>query len=232
MEQTRLLGPKAGSLKYDILTAIGVYGLHSTPTVQTSMMRLTAIITARYNWRLDEITVGHDELARLWAVNSRTVKREMKRLTSAGVLICLRPGVRGRVGAYRLNYRRIYELSREVWAEIGSDFEDRMVELSGERNVVKVDFQPKIVAAQPEIARQGTWGAVRQLLKAQDTAMFESWFAKLVQEKLDDEAIVLRAPNSFVARYIETHLAKQLADAVNQGMPCQKPRKIVIMAET
>ncbi|WP_432816563.1 hypothetical protein [Sulfitobacter sp. JB4-11] len=166
MEQVKRVGPRAGALKYDLLTALTVTGLHGTPTEQTSLMRLCALITARYNWRIEEVSVGHAELARLWAVNDRTVKREMKRLMQMGVLTCIRPGVRGRVGAYRLNYRRIYEMSRPHWIMVGPDFEDRMIEVSGERTVVRVDFQqPK--PAVPHLVSdtgQGTWGAVRRMV--------------------------------------------------------------------
>ena len=98
MEQIKRIGPKAGSLKYDLLTALSVAGLHGSPTEQTSLMRLNALITARYNWRLEEVSVGQVELARLWSINERTVKREMKRLIGMGILSCIRPGVRGRVG--------------------------------------------------------------------------------------------------------------------------------------
>ena len=72
MEQIKRIGPKAGSLKYDLLTALSVAGLHGSPTEQTSLMRLNALITARYNWRLEEVSVGQVELARLWSVNERT----------------------------------------------------------------------------------------------------------------------------------------------------------------
>ncbi len=96
MEPKRLTGPEAGSLKYDILTALTLLGLHGTATEQTSMMRLIALITARYNWRANELTVGQRDIARMWAVNERTVKREMKRLTDAQILVCKRSGVRGR----------------------------------------------------------------------------------------------------------------------------------------
>jgi len=84
LELRKLTGPQAGSLKYDLLTALSVVGLHGSPTLQCSMLRLSAMVTARYNWRLDEISIGQAELARIWGVNERTVKREMKRLTGQG----------------------------------------------------------------------------------------------------------------------------------------------------
>jgi hypothetical protein len=93
LEQIKRSRLYTGALKYDLLTALNIMGLHGTPTEQTSLTRLMVLITARYNWRVEEVSIGHIEMARLWAVNDRTVKREMKRLLQMGVLICIRPGV-------------------------------------------------------------------------------------------------------------------------------------------
>jgi hypothetical protein len=233
VEQIKRVGPKAGALKYDVLTALAITGLHGTPTEQTSLMRLCLLVTARYNWRLEEVSVGHDELARLWAVNARTVKREMKRLMNMGMVQCVRPGVRGRVGAYRLNYRRIYEMSRPGWCAVGPDYEDRMSEVAGEKTVVRVDFQTAVAgpALKPVAGESGTWGAVRRRLQADHPTLFENWFAKLVQQPGAPENLTLRAPTSFVSRYIETHLAELLAQAVSLEMPTGdgRPRRIVLV---
>ncbi|QUJ78250.1 hypothetical protein KDD17_16885 [Sulfitobacter albidus] len=180
-------------------------------------MRLCSAITARYNWRIEELSIGHTELAQLWAVNPRTVKREMRRLQDMGILVCIRAGVRGRVGAYRLNHARIAEFTRPCWQAIGADFEDRMSSLAGERTVVRVDFSP---APDPKpMDPGGTWGAVRRRLQAEHGGIFDSWFAKLVQDPLQGDTLVLRAPNSFVCRYIETHFSALLSAAVTAEMP-------------
>ena len=52
------------------------------------MLRLIALITARYNWQRDELSVGQSEMARIWGVHDRTVKREVRRLqiSPTGVL--------------------------------------------------------------------------------------------------------------------------------------------------
>jgi hypothetical protein len=232
VEQIKRVGANGSALKYDLLTALSVAGLHGTPTEQTSLMRLNALITARYNWRLEEVSIGQAELARLWSVNERTVKREMKRLLTLGVLTCSRPGVRGRVGAYRLNYRRIYEFTRPCWIAVGFDFEDRMMEVSGERTIVNVEFQPlrPISVSDSEPMVSGTWGAVRRRLKADDGALYESWFSKLVESNRSDQTLTLRAPNIFVARYIETHFTKKLAQAVDVEMPTPNglPRRVTL----
>ena len=229
MEQIKFVGPRAGAQKYDLLTALMLAGLHGTPTQQTSMARLSLLVTARYNWRLEEVRIGHADLARLWAVNGRTVKREMKRLMEMGVLSCIRPGVRGRVGAYRLNHARIHAMSEPSWPAVGPDFEDRMREASGAKTVVKVDFQTRQPLPVPETGN-GTWGAVRRRLKVAHPGLFDSWFGKLVQESVDENTLTLRSPNDFVSRYIETHFADQLADAVNAEMPTADggPRSITL----
>ena len=216
VELKKLTGPQAGSLKYDLLTALGVAGLHGSPTVQTSLMRLSTMVTARYNWRLDEISIGQAELARLWAVNERTVKREMKRLMQDGWIICIRPGVRGRVGAYRLNYVRIYENTQHCWSAVGNDFADRMEEMSGARRVVKVDFSASSAKVVPlSVVPEGTtgWPAVARHLQNAHPELYESWFAKLTEGRVATGELNLVAPNAFVAGYIVTHLLRFLQDA-------------------
>ena len=126
MNPLRLTGPEAGVIKYDLLTALSVAGLNGSPTLQTSLMRLIAAVTSRYNWRADELSVGQRDLARMWSVNERTVKREIKRLTDAQLLICTRGGVRGRVAAYRLNYAQIARLSGPCWPLVGPDYDARV----------------------------------------------------------------------------------------------------------
>ena len=234
MELKKLTGPQAGSLKYDLLTALSVAGLHGSPTVQTSLMRLTAVITARYNWRLDEVSIGQAELARLWAVNERTVKREMKRLTEDGWIVCIRPGVRGRVGAYRLNYSRIYENTESCWASVGPDFADRMAEMSGARRVVKVDFsgaapRPVPLSVVPE-GRTG-WPAVARRLQQSHPELYESWFAKLKEGEAVAREINLIAPNAFVAGYVQTHLMQNLQNAAAlEAKTAQSPVPRVVLS--
>lgn len=231
MELKKLTGPEAGSLKYDLLTALGVAGLHGSPTLQASLMRLSTIVTARYNWRLDEISIGQAELARVWAVNERTVKREMKRLTQDGWIICLRPGVRGRVGAYRLNYARIYENTEPCWAAVGPDFADRMQEMSGARRVVKVDFTPTAQKIVPlSIVPEGKtgWGAIAKRLQETHPELYENWFSKLTENNVTGDKLSLKAPNAFVAGYIETHLLRFVQDAVAiEAKIAQKPVSMV-----
>ena len=144
MDSKRLTGPQAGVVKYDLLTTLATAGLCGTPGEQTSMLRLIALVTARYNWRADEVTVGQREMARLWSCNERTVKREIKRLTGAGVLRCLRPGVRGRVAAYRLERGALAEMADKVGMLVGQDFLERMNEIKPPpATVVRVNFADK-----------------------------------------------------------------------------------------
>lgn len=220
MDKKRLTGPQAGSLKYDILTALSVAGLHGSPGFQTTMLRLIALITARYNWRADELTVGQRDMARMWGVNERTVKREIKRLTQAGILVCKRQGVRGRVGAYRLDMSAVRQCSMPHWSDVGPDFAERMQgQVPGiDSRVVKVDFgAAKPMGEAPAVRtadRPGEWRHVCARLRDHDADLFRNWFASLGFEALRDRVITLRAPNKFVARYIETHLMGKLTTAL------------------
>jgi len=216
MKHQAKVGPNAGAFKYDILTMISIAGLHSTATFQTSMLRLVALVTARYNWRQNELTVGQRDIARMWAVNERTVKREMKRLTEAGVLICKRGGVRGRVGAYRLNEAQIAELSEPAWESVGPDFAYRMREryAASEPKIVPLDTyrRPQIVPS------DDPWGRMMAHLSESQPDVWSAWFAKLQFVSCDNGVLNVNAPNTFQRRYIETHLIDVLATAASAEM--------------
>ncbi|WP_074739483.1 DnaA N-terminal domain-containing protein [Ruegeria halocynthiae] len=218
MEIKRFTGNQAGSQKYDLLTAISVAGLSGTTGFQCSMMRLIALITARYNWRADELTVGQKEMARLWSVDERTVKREIKRLTDYKILLQLRPGVRGRVAAYRLNYAEIYRLSEPVWKNVGSDFSTRMETQAPKptEKIVHVQFgQDKPVAVEhEEHDHQDPWSRALQRLSESETLLFKSWYRDLQLVETRDQTITLRAPSKFIAQYIQSHHLKPLLGAI------------------
>lgn len=209
----RLAGPGAGVAKYDVLTALGLIGMYGDGPSQGSMLRLITAVTARYNWRADELVIGQRDLARLWGVAERTAKREIKRLTGLRVLVVKRPGVRGRVASYRLNLGEIARLSQPMWDRVGPDFAERMAahEPSAAK-VVRLDFareDPDEPAGQG-----GTWRAVRARLRAEDPASFANWYAHLTYVAHDGLEVRLRAATPFVGRYVETHLARPLAAAI------------------
>lgn len=225
MEARKLVGPNAGSLKYDILTALSVAGMSGSQTFQTSMFRLISIITARYNWQLDELSVGQKALAKMWSVDERTVKREIKRLVDCGLLNKKRQGVRGRVSAYKLNYDEVWRVSRSSWLNVGEDFHERMTVNASKSDlkIVKMDFSTA-VSSEPS---EPTWRAVRETLRLEDPAAFQNWFSKLVSEGLRSGILTVRAPNAFIARYIESNLGQNLFYASKKSFPDIVKVKIV-----
>lgn len=219
MDAKKLTGPNAGSIKYDLITAMSVVGLAGKPTLQTSMTRLIALVTARYNWFRDEVTVGQRDIAKMWSVDQRTVKREMKRLVEAGILLKLRHGVRGRVAAYRLNYREIVNLTEPHWALVGPDFVERMSTLYPRSavKVVKVDFGKKPLDSKTPMSDDRTgWRKVRQILRENDESIFQNWYNKLIFKSVADSELILTAPNNFIAQYILTHLQSSLLLAAQE----------------
>ncbi|WP_226781481.1 hypothetical protein [Oceaniglobus trochenteri] len=208
--QRKLAGAGVGSLKYDLLTAIGLIGLHGTASQQVSMARLSVLVTARYNWARDEISIGQRDMARIWAVNERTAKREVKRLTDMQILGCLRPGVRGRVAAYRLDIGEICTRSRPSWASVGPDFVERMEGFAP--SAPTLSFTPPAPPDAVSVPENvpGRWGRVLSHLDTQDRATFETWFSKLELVSDQTPEVHVKASSAFVGRYIETHLGKVL----------------------
>ncbi len=214
----KAVGRKAATKKYDILTALGAYALAQDKGRQRLALRLMVLITARYNWRLNELSMGQKEIARLWAVNERTVKREMAKLRQLGWLNTKTPSARGRVATYAIDFNQISIATQEVWPAVGPDFVERMAGLYP-ATVVKVDFGSGAgQGAQPPEGPEpsGQWGEMRALLRAQDESVFRNWFARLQYESFAERSLCLRAESSFMARYIETHLSQPLMAAAIQ----------------
>lgn len=224
MQPVRMTGPGAGVHKYDILTALAIAGLHGGTVQQVSALRLIALITARYNWQRNELSIGQAEMARIWGVDPRTAKREVKRLVASGLLEVVAPGVRGRVARYRLNLAVLEERSRPVWDCVGPDFADRAGRLLAQRagrdaagNVLRVDFAGPRPAAPVPDAEGGAdprWQAVLDRLAVESPEDFANWYQRLSLAGCEGEAVCLRAPNAFVSSYVATHLAAPLEAAV------------------
>lgn len=222
MQTQRLTGIGASALKYDVLTALAVAGHHGTLKDQHSMARLCSLLTARYNWKRDEFCVGQREMARMWNVTERTVKRQLKHWLYEQVLICIRQGVRGRVGAYKLNLMRVFDITRPTWEHVGPDFAERMNAMDQPKSntVVPVDFsagrsdQTPPSAAEVQLRGQGSWGTVSARLQVLYPDLHRTWFAQLRLRSEEGRAYVLRANSRFAAQYVETHLGRVLAQAV------------------
>lgn len=216
MDAQRMTGPGAGVVKYDIVTSLSVAGLNGPPVFQTSMMRLISLITARYNWQQDELSVGQREMARMWSVNERTVKREVKRLTDVGVLICKRAGVKGRVATYRLNIQRVVEISEPCWALVGPDFEARMQARHGAGSVKVVALKDYATPPLRTTEADSPWERTMHRLSVVDPLVFQSWFAKVEFRAFEAGTLKLSVPTRFSERYIATHLMGPLIGAAEQ----------------
>ncbi|WP_353476249.1 hypothetical protein PVT71_25175 (plasmid) [Salipiger sp. H15] len=209
MLATKAVGRNASALKYDLLTVMGAYALAQEKARQVLVLRLMTLITARYNWARDELAVGQREIARLWMVDERTVKREMAKLRAMGWLRVKRQGARGRVSEYSLAIERILEDSRDRWGDVGPDFEQR---LSGseapDEKIVPLPIKGKIPA--PDLGDESDWGLARAILHAEDPALYAAWFAALERRERAGGRLVLRAPSRFHASYVSGHLGARL----------------------
>ena len=221
MHSLKPTGRDASVKKYDILSALMVYGLHQDKSTFKLAARLTALITTRYNWRSNELTLGQKEIARIWNVEPRTVKREIAKMRDRQWLSIKRAGARGRVSTYALNLETILTETRNTWDAIGPDFEERAAHLVPEvavGKVVRVDFGGAKDGA-PVEQTSAPWARITADLQAKDSAIFANWYAKLAYIDARDGKLFLASENSFVARYVNTHLANDLLRVARQHMP-------------
>lgn len=227
MQLPRPVGREAASRKYDILSALMAFALSKDKHVQRQVLRVMALITTRYNWQRDELTMGQGEIARLWSVDDRTVKREMARLRAQGWLVLKRQGARGRVSVYGMDLNRMLEDTRPAWPLIGEDFVARLDPAEaagagqGASNVVPL-------RAVPAPREDGSvWAAAQAALHSEDAATYGAWFHALTEAGVEDNCLTLAAPTRFHATYVSTNLKERLLAALRRLEPSLREVRIL-----
>ena len=214
MLSTRPVGRGAAARKYDLLTALGAYALARDKHDQRRVLRLMTLITARYNWARDELAVGQREIAQLWSVDERTVKREMALLRAKGWLVVRRQGARGRVTQYGLGIDHMLRDTSGQWAAVGSDFELRMGTDDDSPTVVPLPVKGQV--APPDISSGTEWALAQAVLHAEDAATYATWISALTRAERAGGRMTLRAPSRFHAAYVQTHLERRVLAALRE----------------
>lgn len=224
MQLPRPVGREAASRKYDILSALMAFALSRDKHVQRQVLRMMALITTRYNWQRDELTMGQGEIARLWSVDERTVKREMARLRAQGWLVLKRQGARGRVSAYGMDLDRMLADTRPAWPLIGEDFISRLEpEAAGQgpSNVVPLRSAPV------PVADGSVWAEAQASLLAEDAVLYGAWLHALAQAGREANCLTLAAPTRFHATYVSTNLKERVLAALRRVDPSVRDVRIV-----
>ena len=220
MQLPRPVGREAASRKYDILAALMAFALFRDKHVQRQVLRTMALITTRYNWQRDELSMGQGEIARLWSVDERTVKREMAKLRAQGWLVLKRQGVRGRVSVYGLDLGRIMEDTRPVWPKLGEDFIARVAPRDGAGGAAPPASNVVPLRGAPPPRGDGSlWAGVQARLHADDPAAYGAWFHSLTEAGIEAGCLTLAAPTRFHASYVMTHLHARLLSAARAAEP-------------
>ena len=223
MQVAKPIGRNAPALKYDILSALAVHALSGDKHRHRSVLRIMTLITTRYNWRSNELSIGREEIARLWSVNERTVKREMAKLRSAGWIAVKRPAARGRVAVYELDLKQIMLDTMEAWPVIGTDFQERMQQ-KPERDTNVVPFQSKPSIPPPK--GEDVWAQVQSILHGRDPELWSSWFKHLNEAERAGGLATLIAPSRFMADYIAQKWSGRVLAAYSRVDPSVRTIRI------
>lgn len=197
MGMARLTGQGSASRKYDLLAVLGAAGLSGPPIDQRRALRLISLLTSRYDWRADRLCTGQRDIARLWSVDERTVKREMAHFRECGWLVLKRQGGRGHVAHYSLGIDKILSDTRDHWALIGTDFVDR---LSPPCDAVP----PPVTQVHPP-AGTTPWDMLCAAVAAESPMTYATWLRPMVPVHLVEKEQCLKAPSRFHASYVQTH---------------------------
>ncbi len=212
------VGQHAATRKYDLISVLGAHGLASGKAGQRLALRLICLITARYNWLSNELSVGQGEIAKLWSVDLRTVKREMAVLRARGWLVEKRGAARGRVTLYGLGIDQILADTKPDWARIGPDLVARLggpvpPETAAPSNVVQ--FAPISAAGTDD----SIWGQAKALLYDKQPTVFAAWIAGLTLISYEGGHIELKAPSVFHASYVSIHQTADILAALRRVDP-------------
>lgn len=226
---TKPVGRNAAALKYDILSALGAHALDGDKHRQRLVLRVMVLVTTRYNWQSGELSIGRAEIARIWSVDERTVKRELAKLRTIGWMMVKRAPAKGRVTVYSFDFDQILRDTRPVWDRLGPDFSERLeggkaAEPAPQADQTVVPFQRRVAGS----AGEGLWSRALTVLEERDPATARVWFAQLTEAEVSGGTAELVAPTRFVAEYVRTHLGAQLIAAYRRFDPTVRAIKVTV----
>ncbi len=208
-------GPGSSAIKYDILTALLVTAARGAPAEARLALRLSLLVTARFNWRRGTFAVGLREMARMWGVTERTAKREVARMRALGWIELRVPAARGRVAEHAIAFAAVLDATRPHWEAVGTDFAARMGAAPDPEDAPGnvVPLRPAPPGALPEEDGTG-WAAAARRLQASDPSLYGAWFARLRPLDCAGGVLTFVAPSRFIAAYVETHHRARLLAAL------------------
>ena len=229
MQVRKPTGQHAGAVKYDVLSALLVLAAQGNGVEGRLALRLSLLITTRYNWRSGMFCVGQREIARMWGVTERTAKREMAAMRTLGWIVVTRPAARGRVAEHRIDMAQVLIATKAFWPDIGPDFVERMAAPSPAAPDSSNVVQLRPIAA--PTMDGSTWAGMAAHLAEDHPATYAAWFVQLVQLDFLDGVLILGAKSGFVADYVQQHLVNRLLAAATRYDPNVRLVKVMAIAD-
>jgi hypothetical protein len=224
--ERRATGRNAASMKYDILSALGAHGCAGDKHRQRLVLRLITLIVARYNWIGDELAVGQREMAELWSIDERSVKRDIAKLRDLGWLVQKRAAARGRVAVHGLGLGSILSVTRDDWARVGPDLVARLA--APDAAPAPGTVSGNVITFPVPKGDDGLWPRVQAQLYREDANLYGAWFAALKAEGVYDGALKVLAPSRFHADYLRANFLQRLERVITACDPAVSRVEIVV----
>jgi hypothetical protein len=219
------------SAKFDLHTALLCAAMASSPAEKELLIRLAALITARYNWQAGSVRTTHRQLEDLWSCSRSTVKRSLAELERRGFVCDRWRGVRGEASRIFLDIRAILEATRPFWALAGTDVVARLETVTYPAETSTSSSEPETVTSTVESGRAPTFavppagGLARHLYdvlreqSALTNAALERWIKPLSITEVSANHIVVEAETRFVADYVEKSFGNEIERAIRVLVP-------------
>lgn len=208
---SRVERQQIAALKHALLAEIGRKACGWKVLGQRTGLRLMTLVAARYDWAADHLDCGLREIATLWQVDERTVKRELAKLRDLGWISLKRPAARGRNAVHQLEASAILDIETPEPAAIET-VEDTTRDIGNTRNEVVSSEMEQLESSIEESAEvipfrsgQAIWRCLMNEMAQSHPGLHGSWLLELEARRDHDGTWVLGATSRFRAAYLTSH---------------------------
>lgn len=208
---SRMERQRIAALKHALLAEIGRKACGWKVLGQRTGLRLMTLVAARYDWDADHLDCGLREIATLWQVDERTVKRELAKLRALGWISLKRPAARGRNAVHQLEASAILGIEEQPETAIETVEATMQDTPNAPIEAATIEEAPREASIEegaeviPFRSGQAIWRCLMNEMAQAHPGLHDSWLVDLEARRDHDGTWVLGATSRFRAAYMTSH---------------------------